>query len=236
MCKPRTVRPVRLASAITMIMRDENSYAFLQLVNEKEFLERDAPLFPGRASPVTTRTTNYIRGDMIRYHQTCLNRHQTDALLSYQVWQNNGDFESISRQMGYRFRMTTSNVPKRVKLGSTFPMNFTIVNDGFGSLYNSRPVEIKLSHQRTGQIFTLRLSGSPTLNQDPRYWQPGKTYTVSVYGGIPSPGRYRVGLYLPDAAPKLYNRTEYAIRLANTKLWHDNGMNDLLQTGSSKKI
>lgn len=52
-------------------------------------------------------------------------------------------------------------------------------------------------------------------------------------GGIPvtmPQGDYNVGLVLPDPAPTLYNRPEYAVRLANAQVWSGNGVNDLLRT------
>src|SRR5262249_12647756 len=35
------------------------------------------------------------------------------------------------------------------------------------------------------------------------------------------PGRWRLALWLPDAAPSLQNRPEYAIRLANEAVWDE---------------
>lgn len=36
-----------------------------------------------------------------------------------------------------------------------------------------------------------------------------------------TPGRYTVGLWLPDAAESIRNRSEYAVRLANDIEWRD---------------
>jgi hypothetical protein len=112
------------------------------------------------------------------------------------AWKQGGCYTTIARSLGYRFRLTQSNIPTQVKPGNTFSMTFTIANVGWASLYNSRLVEINLQNKATDDVFTLRLPGTRSLNQDPRFWQPSKTYTVTVTGGIPSTmpqGDYSVG-------------------------------------------
>lgn len=91
------------------------------------------------------------------------------------AWKQGGCYTTIARSLGYRFRLTQSNIPAQVKPGNTFSMTFTIANLGWASLYNPRLVEINLQNKATGEVFTLRLPGTRSLNQDPRFWQPGKT-------------------------------------------------------------
>lgn len=62
---------------------------------------------------------------------------------------------------------------------------------------------------------------------------PGETKQVDIEGGVPADipnGEYQVLLNLPDPTPKLYNRPDYSIRLANQNVWEANtGYNWLLQ-------
>jgi hypothetical protein len=148
-------------------------------------------------------------------------------------WKTEGCYEEITNRLGYRFALTEANMPTSLRPGSSFEMNFTVKNEGWASPYNARLVEINLQNISTGQVFTIRLEGNRASHEDPRFWQPGGAYKVSIVGGLPSDmpsGDYRVGLVLPDPEPTLYNRPEYAIRLANKNVWNGTGVNDLFHT------
>ena len=156
--------------------------------------------------------------------------NHNDDTVSMKRWQREGCLEEISQRLGYRFRLLEANMPDTGKPGATLTMNFTVQNDGWAVPYNPRLLEINLQNTSTGKVFALRLAGKRANNEDPRFWQPGKKYTVQVAAGLPSDmpaGNYRVGLVLPDPEPKLYDRAEYAIRLANKNVWQTNGVNDL---------
>jgi Domain of unknown function (DUF4832)/Domain of unknown function (DUF4874) len=159
--------------------------------------------------------------------------NHNDDPVRMERWRNEGCYDEISRRLGYRFSLIEANMPTSIRPGSSFEMNFFVKNEGWASPYNSRLVEINLQNTATGQVYTLRLEGQRANNEDPRFWQPGGTYQVNVVGGLPSAmpvGDYRVALVLPDPEPALYNRAEYAIRLANKNVWDGTGINDLLHT------
>lgn len=69
------------------------------------------------------------------------------------------------------------------------------------------------------------------MPDDPRFWLPGNVHTISNDIKLPNDfpiGNYEVLLNLPDPEPTLYNRPEYAIRLANDNSWEaDTGYNQL---------
>lgn len=223
-------------------MGDENSYAFLQLPNEKEFLEADAAFVPMTGEP--SDNSDYklqprqVITDMARFSQTSLNRNSTDALETYQTWKDNGDFNTITRRMGYRFQLVRSSIPTSVYKNSNLVMSFDIQNVGFGSLYNPRRLELILRNKTTRQVFKIILNSgtlTPTnQNLDPRFWQPATTTRVSINRPLPSSipvGNYDVLLNFPDSTSNLRNRPEYSVRLANQNVWEaTTGYNSLLRS------
>jgi hypothetical protein len=90
------------------------------------------------------------------------------------------------------------------------------------------------------QVFIVLGSGaarySVALDVDPRRWLPGTTATFSGTLAIPdsaAPGSYALSLWLPDAAPALADRAEYAIRFANENTWDPATGLNILATGVS---
>jgi len=112
--------------------------------------------------------------------------------------------------------------------GGTFGLHFRVENQGFANPYNPRNLEVILRNTATGKRYGL------LTHEDPRFWASGDTTAVAVEGGLPSdmpPGAYEVFLSLPDPEPRLHDRWEYAIRLANAGVWEDTtGYNRLQDT------
>ena len=100
--------------------------------------------------------------------------------------------DTISRGMSYRLAMTTA-----VLLGAGLHRDAaggllvaTLRNDGFASMYNARPVFLVLSSGAHRYPFQL--------DADPRWWQPGQTYTLSAslpmsWGSPRGPTPWRCG-------------------------------------------
>ncbi len=131
-------------------------------------------------------------------------------------WQKDGCYDEIAKKLGYRFRLIESSIPTQIKPGGKLLMSFKITNDGWASPYNKRDIEIILRNQKNRAVVRLN------LRDDPRFWQPGKTYSVKVQAPLPSnlsSGKYDIFLNLPDPSLTLRNRPEYSIRLANENLW-----------------
>ena len=70
---------------------------------------------------------------------------------------------------------------------------------------------------------------------DFRRWHPeAGEITVSAKLRVPAsaaPGTYRLALWLPDAAPSLRNRGEYAVRFANANVWSSGTSDNTITTG-----
>jgi hypothetical protein len=143
-------------------------------------------------------------------------------------WKNEGCFDEIGRQLGYRFRLVEGVFANEVAAGQSISVSLRLRNEGWAAPFNPRPVELWLRHITSGALY------SNTLSLDPRFWlaDPPVTYTVTSTFTTPASmpaGDYELLLKLPD--PDLTGRPEYAIRLANAGLWEDQtGFNRLLHT------
>ena len=162
-----------------------------------------------------------------RMRWSALNVDPSDGKEILQDWETQGCMKEIKRRLGYRFRLLKSIIPEKVKPGGRFSLKFEIVNDGWASPYNPRSLEVILRNSGTGNEYYL------PVNEKPQMWMPGVTKVVNILGGIPAnmpPGEYEVLLNLPDPTPRLSNRPEYSIRLANQNVWEEStGYNSLLQ-------
>lgn len=141
-------------------------------------------------------------------------------------WTRSGCMPEIRRRLGYRFRLVESSAQVE---GSQLRVSVTVRNDGFANLYNPRPVLLVLRDRATGRMESVRIA------TDPRRWMPGESTTFGVTANLP-PGDYDVLLHLPDAAPELRARPEYAVRFANPDVWEPaTGMNRLGETATIGK-
>jgi hypothetical protein len=143
-------------------------------------------------------------------------------------WRAGGCMAKVERRLGYRFRLVDSEASAAVAAGGEFRLSFTVANEGFGNLYNQRPLEIVLRPAGGGE--ELRLA----TGEDPRRWMTGRNTLVQLVVRIPAktkPGEYQVLLSLPDSSETLRGRPEYAIQLANAEVWEPaGGMNRLAHT------
>ena len=116
-----------------------------------------------------------------------------------------------------------------MKRGEEFTVDIELVNRGFSTLHNRRPVCLALM-DRTGKVTELAVASA-----DPRQWhpfRPGDTaykplvHKITCTGHLPAdiqPGWHQIGLWLPDAAESLRLDSRYAIRVANRDVpwWTD---------------
>jgi hypothetical protein len=217
---------------------DVNHFAFFSAYKPQEmnFTSSDTQYSVFGGEPSTSTSFNMaddqVKIEASKYHQTTLNRWSPDAADAYQAWMNNGDFDEITKKMGYRFRLNNATLPKKLRPGGTFELTMSMVNEGYARIKNPRKVEIILRNQSTGQKYVLDVDNG----KGNRLWLPGpgETKTLSVIGGIPTDmphGNYEVILNLPDPYPSLHDRPEYSIRLANQNVWESStGYNKLLHT------
>lgn len=162
------------------------------------------------------------------FHWSHLNQDYHRTVLS--SWETGGCMDEVKRRLGYRFRLIDSELPASVKPGAAFTLGIRLTNDGFAAPYNPRRVEIVLRERQTGARHVA------PLDADPRFWGPGETVNLQATIGVPADlpeGTYDVLLNLPAPERTIYERPDFAIRLANQDVWEpETGYNNLLVTTS----
>jgi hypothetical protein len=151
--------------------------------------------------------------ELARYHASFLHLRYDKATV--QGWEQAGHLETIKRRLGYRLVLSESAVTPALKPGGDLKVAFTLRNAGFAAPFNRRALRVVLSDGRTRLVAAAR-------SVDVRRWEPGAPIRVSLKLTVPTStpaGKYRVSLWLPDEAPSLEARPEYAIRFANEGLW-----------------
>lgn len=187
----------------------------------KKFLSLDNRFVPqdgetcsaeGNAQPFIS-CANAVR-ELATMHWSALNDGYRLEVLN--LWRREGCFAEVQNRLGYRFRLLTAEIPAQVKAGAPLNLRFVMTNDGFASPFNPRNMELVLRHTVSG-----RLHRTP-IKDDLRLWGSGETRTVHVQNLAPlelETGSYDVLLSLPDPEPRLRERAEYSIRLANADVW-----------------
>lgn len=147
-------------------------------------------------------------------------------------WRSEGCYDEISRGLGYRLALLSGSVTTQVQPGGVLTVSTVMRNDGFGKVYNPRPIDIVLRNVTTGESRTIRAVS------DARAMLPlgGEVRTIQLSVNLPSElaqGDYEVSLRLPDSAASLSNDPRYSVRFANSGLWDSiTGLNRLNLTTS----
>lgn len=193
---------------------------------EKTFLNLDNRYVPQGGE--TCNPSSYSHCDTILKN---LKRMRWDALnIDYEqnvldTLKLEGCFDTIQKNLGYRIQLINASADETARVGGTFNFTVTLINVGWGKIYNPREVEIVLRNLSTKNQFYL------TLKNDPRFWESGDTITISVAAGIPKEliaGSYALLLNLPDTVSILHDNPAYSIQLANRNTWESaTGFNSL---------
>jgi hypothetical protein len=166
--------------------------------------------------------------ELTRFHWSYLNVQTGNSSTAiYDGWNAGGCLSEIKRKLGYRLALVRGSYPQKVTSGEVLSLAIQLKNDGWSSPINPRPVNLVLRQKGTGNIYTV-----PLAKEDPRFWLAGTSRTIfhTSKANVP-PGDYELLLHLPDAAPTLSARPEYAIRMANTRVWEETaGYNNLRHT------
>lgn len=140
-------------------------------------------------------------------------------------WQTGGCMESIKKNLGYRFVLTSLIHPSApAKTGMNYSFTLNITNKGYAAPFNAYPAKIILRNKETRSEFSFDAS------TDVRNWFPGESkvaFTLLIPENTP-PATYEVFLLLADTYLTLAGNPAYTIRLANSDVWNpQNGYNDL---------
>ncbi len=226
---------------------DFGTYTANAIETEKTFLSLDNRYVPQEGETCNpgpySQCASMLR-DLKRMRWDLLNMGYHPAVLD--GWKQEGCFRDVQKNLGYRFVLRHAEIQDSVGTGEGLRVSLTLANEGWGKAFNPRNLELILRDDNGRIRYVLPLA------QDPRHWVPGDptgnssagdSIRLEVTGGIPigmAAGKYRIFLNLPDPMPRLRNRPEYSIRLANAGLWEDStGLNDLrhivtIRTGGGK--
>lgn len=133
-------------------------------------------------------------------------------------WIAQGYMEEISRRLGYRFVLQEVAAQTVATPGGLYSLNLKLHNDGFGKLYNPRPIHVVLRPREGGASVNLH------AHSDARLVLPLASESTTVAISVPIPidivtGEYDVHIALPDAANVLAGDPRYSIRFANEGVW-----------------
>lgn len=196
---------------------DQDMGTYLEPEVDMPYLEADSAFLPigGENNQYQAPRTACPSAltDLARYHWSFLN---TDYLAeTITQWKDQGCYETMRVKLGYRLALKDAKLPTSAKTGATVTVSFSLANAGFAAPYNPRGLELLLRESTSKTVFRRALAA------DPRRWLPGETIQVEEaveLTDVPT-GTYDLLLALPDPAPSLHDRPEYAIRLANEDGW-----------------
>lgn len=158
--------------------------------------------------------------------------HNAYSMVTLNNWTAGGCMPEIRRRLGYRFSLSKATVPNSVAQGGTMPVHLEIVNEGFGNMFNPRPVNL-VFEQTNGSAKATALV--PSI--DPRRWmtQADKPINiidanVTIPASLPN-GTYRISLWLPDASSSIASDPRYAVRFANANVWQATSGYNVLTDG-----
>lgn len=193
----------------------------------------------------------YLNGGhspMVRFALGARDLDYDDPNSGYHVQsaQHIGVWPEILRRLGYRIILPAVSFKSRVKRGGLLQFRANIKNVGFAAMFNERPVYLVLHNQLNTYKFKL--------NADPRrwegrqrrwkvgqrWWEVMQQILFSQSVTVPSnavPAVYTLSLWLPDAAPSLQARPEYAVRFAHSDaLWDSSRGYNILKVNGVRII
>ena len=167
------------------------------------------------STPSTFAACSNALTQLSKQHFSFLNNGY--SLVTLNNWVNQGCMPEIRRRLGYRFVLNKLTLLNQVAPGGNLELHLDLINQGFASPYNPRPVYLVLRQSNASYVKEIALT-----SVDPRRWLPGQTINVDLNVPIPQDvpnGSYSVYLWLPDASASIKTRSEYAIRFANQNIW-----------------
>jgi hypothetical protein len=198
---------------------DMGTYLYNDVEGDKNYLNQDNRYVPQGGE--TCCDCGYADCDnslidLARMRYSVLNKDYHPDVLNR--WITEGCMEEVKRRLGYRLELQQATISDSIKPAGVFNFDFQIANKGFASPFNPRNLEVILRNTANNQRYRL------ITEADPRYWTAGDTISVSITAGIPADmeeGLYSAFIFLADPEPRIHDRADYAIRLANNNLWED---------------
>lgn len=219
---------VRIGHHNDCFLATDNDYGtYDNVAVELPYLEADTRYTPmgGETCLLNAPRTDCASAiaEMKKFHWSFLNADYNTDVIDEFVAQN--CYSEIEKNLGYRFQLISGIFPQAVNLGNPLSVTLKLKNLGNAAPFNERKAYVVLKNTVTNEVFSIRLT------VDPRLWLGPNEISISENLTLPAGltvGTYKMYLSLPDSAPTLASRPEYAIRLANTNVWEPTtGYNNL---------
>ena len=208
----------------------DNMGTYTDTARQKPYLAQETLYVPiGGESDITSSSQARTEAshdatvaEMSRLHWTFIQSGYSTVVTD--MWRNNGTFDELNRNMGYRYQLVSASLPDQAVAGAKANINIKIKNVGYAPLYNERPAYIVLKSGNNSYKIKLQ--------SDPRTWLPNGVVTtvneqITIPADIPS-GSYQMYLYMPDKYASIADNPAYAVRFANNGVWEaSTGMNKL---------
>jgi len=131
------------------------------------------------------------------------------------------EFDYLRDHVGYRLELQEVRLAETVKQGNNLRVELDLINRGFSTLFNARHPYLVLISENEKTIHEIPLAANP---RDWQPFQPGDPdctpliHTIGCDRALPKnikPGKYQLGLWLPDPKPAIRLDPQFAVRLAN---------------------
>lgn len=130
-------------------------------------------------------------------------------------------FEYIRDHLGYRLELQSCTYPSKVTVGKNFAVSIELVNRGFAPTINPRPIYLVLLSNK-GEVHVIAKASTdirkiyPCLPDDRKQLAPKYKikFDTKAFPVLPA-GKYKIGVWMPDAYKSLQKDSRYSIRFAN---------------------
>lgn len=157
-----------------------------------------------------------------QYHISYMHEHPGSYM--YQWWDTKGWLPAIKKAMGYRLWLSNLEITgASLSSGQTVHVSLTLQNTGAAPVINSRPMKLVLLTSGGSATVLTPVGSSSSSFGDIReiLSDNSKQFNFDVTLPRTLSSGDRLAIWMPDADPnnqQLYNRSEYAIRLANSNM------------------
>lgn len=204
--------------------------AYLAVGGETATINSEMPRFQDYINYRNSLHVEDVVNNIKQYHISYMHEHPGSYM--YQWWDTHEWLPEIMKAMGYRLWLSNLEIKgSSLSSGQKVNVSLTLQNTGAAPVINARPMKLVLL-PNGGPATVLRpdLSSSSSFG-DIREILAGqsKTFVFDVILPKTLSSKDRLAIWMPDADlnnQQLYNRSEYAIRLANDNMdFVDRGYN-----------
>lgn len=196
---------------------------------EKAYLDQETRFLPmgGETCMLNALSSpDNAEAELRRFHWSYLNLSYNPQVID--LWRKEGFLQDVRDHLGYRLHLEKAATSPDASAGGSARIELTLNNTGYAAPFNPREVRIALRNTRTDETYEA------SLPVETRAWLPDQPIALSATLGLPDSlpeGNYRWHLMIADGSTSLRDRPDYAIQLANDRLynkatgWHDLGIN-----------